>query len=267
MNEIVDREELKSNILKAVILRVDYEDIIEISSDTIKEIKRLFPNGDLRYRMLNSMDFTDNDLISIRSVPIEVVEKTKCFGIIFDEGLVLEFNQFFLRVVKTVKDYKYSTFENEILDNFISLYKVLSEREGIEEILRVSIKKINETFFDSLNKARQCIQKEVLMTSSVEKNICFKSLYKYSTNNNFTYKNSNVNLGTRFEKVKHREKYYFRFYMDIENYLIDCKKEEINKEKILQLNDNGFDIFLKVLKRKSIELLKNGQGVGKYELN
>jgi hypothetical protein len=39
------------------------------------------------------------------------------------------------------------------------------------------------------------------------------------------------------------------------------------KDKITQLNSNGFEIFKNTLKRKALEALNNGEGIGQYELN
>ena len=268
MNEnLYEKETLKGNLLKYVFTRIDYDDIVEVDSYVIKNIRERFKDIKILTRMLRADDFSFKDPTGVVDLPEEIIEKTRCTVLFFYElDMIIEINQYFTRLIYKVDKDKYDTYEKTILNRFITVIEVLNSKENLS-IKRVAINKINEALFNSITQMKKIFKSSIvrtnIFTSSIKWNLPSSEL---KTTANFTREDVMVNFTSIIESIKNKKR-YMRLILDYEVYVKDnIKNTEDIKNILIKLNSHCYELFVDSLTTKGFEMLKNNERVSEdYE--
>ncbi|OPD34209.1 hypothetical protein AL713_02295 [Clostridium botulinum] len=269
MNNIkLKAEDLKGNLLKYIFTRIDYEDVIEIQSKTIKKIKNKFPESKIAYRMLKEQDFSFYDPNPIIELPKEIIETTKCVVIFFkEEDLIVEINQYFTRLIYKVDREKYNNYKTNIMNKLEGILDIINDEDI--KIRRSSINKIDEAFFGSIPKMKKIFKSNILRFNLLNTEMDWtKPSNRLKTETNFGYKDYEANYASIIENVRIYEKRYFRIFLSYEVY----SKENINSEKdiktvITNLNKCCDELFISSLTTTGYKKLKNKERISEYEVD
>lgn len=274
--------ECKGNMLKAVITRVDFDDLYEIEKNTLKELKKIAVDNGLTLNMIRELneeeDFELNDPMVLRELPVEYIKNCMC-NAYFNENLdvMVEVNQFFVRVIYKVDNSNYKEYSQNILPLVMKFIKPLISDELI--IRRVSIKKVDETKFDELEKIDNFFKPEI-----VQRNI-FSNKVKWDIPSagstvvqNFEYDDMKVNFFRKIDRVSVRERIenriidnvYYRIYIEYEVYDREAKSniEEFELKELLEkINYITRELFKNSFTDNGWSIISNGGKVGDYESN
>lgn len=160
----IDRNKLKHNFLRRVIIRIDYKGLIDIK-DTIKEIQTFLKKNkftEIQEDFINRVEFELNDPVKIesqRSIPLKDVLRTKTYKFSTkDRSLQLEINSLFMALNVNVKEYKnYETYG----PMFIELFNSLKETNPYLKPLRIGLRKINNCILRDYKFIDECFNKEL----------------------------------------------------------------------------------------------------------
>lgn len=269
----------KGCTLKAVITRIDYDDLYEIEKDKLKELKKIAKENRLKYnltRELNEQDFELNDSTALRDLPNEYIKQCMCYVHLNKETrTIVEINQFFIRIIyRDVKE-NYETYEKTVYPVVLKFIKTLMSEELV--IKRISIKKVDEIDFSSIEELSKNIKPEITQTN------IFGEEAKWDIPNagslvvqNFGYKDKMVNFLRRIDKLKIRklsngkkvDTIFYRIYLDYEVYKRSNEIKIDNNElkKILnEINKVTEDLYLETLTEEGWRYIKNGGEFPNYE--
>jgi len=143
----IKRSEIKHNFLRRIILRIDYNGIIDIK-DTIKELQSILPKHgfvEMSSGFINEIEFEINDPIMIETqmtMPVKELQKTESFKFrTEDKSTTLEISKLFASLTITVN--KYKRFE-DYSNSFLEVVDYIRARNIYLKPLRLGLRKIND---------------------------------------------------------------------------------------------------------------------------
>lgn len=259
---MIDKKSLKHSILKQVILRIDYSNIMDndienIISSELREV--YFSNGFAKFwnEYENSIDLNLPEKGNANAIPsLDNFEKLNlwCFYGENDEikkKIKLSKKYFYLSI--TVKT-KYNSFLDyiEIVSKTICKIK---EKVSMLNIGRISMRKINACFIEDLNIVEKYFNKNVF---DIKNEIIAEDYTKFSALNNvILLKNKGINVnyirslqkGTNANKTKDM----YQIVLDLDSYindrekLLNIKNQNDIVEVIKDINEELFDVFIRGL--------------------
>lgn len=270
----------KGNILKAVITRIDFDDLYEIEKKTLKELKKIALNNGLTMNMTRELnaeeDFELNDPMVLRELPLEYIKNCMC-NAYFNENLnmIVEVNQFFIRVIYKVNNDNYNEYSKDILPLVMDFIRPLISDELI--IRRVSIKKVDETKFSNLEDIDNFFKPEIVQRNIFSNKVRWDIPSSGSTIvQNFEYDKKKVNFFRKIDRVSVRERneenildnIYYRIYLEYEVYDREAKTniKETELYKILEeINYITRELFQNSFTENGWNVISEGGKVGNYE--
>jgi hypothetical protein len=270
-----ERELINGNLLKQIVTRIDYKDIFELRclKELSLECGKLGLTENL-VRMLDPSDFQTNDpILLLNSMPNNFVTSIKSY-LFENEIFSLEVNQLFLKLTQTV-DTEYKRY-GETLKIIESVLKLLHSCGDLEDfrLKRISVKKGNEVFFNSIEQFQYFFKPEILPFSNYDKDINWAKLNSRSqVVENFFTRIGNVNLtriydtGVVLDQSGEVDKKLYRIFLELEAYddkleYQDNLFESAVVEKLESLNSLIYYLFEGCLSDLGVEQLKNGEKVG-----
>ena len=159
------RNDIKGNILKRVVTRVDFQDLFEFPKDVLREIAKICYQYGIELNMpkfLEMSDFQFNDNSTSISYPYEYIKNLNSTLIFNSERtFIIEINQLFIKITQVVNDsYKRYGKTLELIEKIFSILKDPDKTDV--RIKRISIKKANQVFFDSISKFETFFKNEIL---------------------------------------------------------------------------------------------------------
>ena len=124
----IQREDLKSNFLRRVILRIDYKGLVDIQ-DTVKKIQKLMKENEfveMSDDYISEAEFELHDPIVIESqisIPLKELQKIRSYKFRnAKKDKVFEINSLFMALNITVNEYMaYETYGHMFIDIFSSV--------------------------------------------------------------------------------------------------------------------------------------------------
>lgn len=262
-----NRNEAKGNVLKRVVTRIDFQDLFEVPKDVLREVGKICSNNKIDINSPKFLDITDfqfNDTVTSISFPYEYIKDLN--SILFfnnEKTFIVEINQLFLKITQVVND-KYKRY-GETLKLISEILLVLKDPDKTDiKVKRISIKKANQVFFDSIDKFKEYFKDEILRFNLFEnvdwsKNNCQSTMVQ-----NFEYNDCKVNFARTYDNGLINNNKYYRLYFDIETYLNGSNNMDI-VDLLTKINEYIFELFEWTLTGKAIECLKNGERIGDIE--
>lgn len=254
-----NRENIKNNFLRRIILRVDYEGIVDIK-DILKNLESKLPSlgfTERNFGFINNAEFELNDPEMIESelkIPIKELSKIETYKYRNSDGNVeLEVNELYSALNVDVNNYNDI---NKYCNIFSEVINVIKEKSVYLKINRIGLRKINdciirdksrfndyfdkEYFFDISNKLRlNSIKTEKINTQFVDT----FSVEKYMFNYIRIVSGGVLTIGSQNYDV-------YQAVIDIDGYSYD--RELLNtllgdtneiSNIILELNENLFELY------------------------
>lgn len=274
MSKKIKREDIKYNFLKKIIIRADYNGILERelekTVEIIKPILKKYEFDRFNEGVINQVDFEIKDPEKIetqRMIPIGELNKTKTF--IFSNsrnGEQIQINKYFMSL--SVDYAKYIQFE-EIGKLFEELFKVICNNNNYIRFLRLGLRKINNCILLDLNRLNEVIEERYFATLgdllSGENRI---NILEKQNIDSFVYDEMNVNLvryiSSGVLNLDGKEQEAFQLVLDIDAYKNDeeylnelINSENINNE-LIKYNTLLFNTYIGMLNDKMINQLVSG---------
>ncbi|WP_291628076.1 hypothetical protein [Clostridium sp.] len=274
--------ECKGNMLKAVITRIDFDDLYEIEKNVLKELKKIAIDNELTLNMTRELnaeeDFELNDPVILRELPVEYIKNCMCYAY-FNEKLdiMVEVNQFFIRIIYKVNNNNYKEYSQNILPLIMAFIDPLLSDELI--IRRVSIKKVDETKFNKLEEMDRVFKPEIVQSNIFSNQVRWDIPSSGSTVvQNFGYDDTKVNFFRKIDRVSVRERIesrvmdniYYRIYVEYEVYDRKTRNniEKTELEKLLEkINHITRKLFKDSFTDDGWDIISKGGKVGSYECN
>lgn len=263
---------INANFFNYVITRIDYEDQIVIEDYKVLLIKQIC----LKYGIKNftsrkldlNRDFSTNDSQPFRDLAEEYVDSVLC-KLFFDDNdkILIQVNQFFIQVIQTNTD-EYKSYHESHLPIIMDIYKVLDI--PVEQLIRISLKKADEVFYDSITTMSKYFRYEFIQNNIFgEKQNWNVPQSESLLQQNFMYDNFRVNFRSYLDRGINRiennsgkieDKVLYRLILEYEvyeRYEIDHIEDVLN-----DMNTVTEELFLKSF---SEEGRKIALGKGEYE--
>ena len=257
--EKIKRKELKSNFLRQMIIRVDYDYLFDEDIENIvkKRYKELIESG---YKMnsktlaeyninvnINNLTEKENNSVSMKNNNKEEYSSFK------KENIVIDITRNFATITAEYK--KFESFEAIVSDFSKIIEEIRNVREGLE-IKRIGIRKINSYLFKDINRINDYFEPTLFSFNELEKNE--KSLMVKQTIESFKYKDYKINeLGNISKGIitnPNGEKFdAYQVVLDIDVYNDKDIKEKINLE---EMNNVVFEVYKSALNINFLENLK-----------
>lgn len=255
----IKREDLKSNFLKQMIIRIDYDYLFEEDIEMIvkKSYSQLIESG---YKM-NSKTLAEYNI----NVNIENLTSDEKNGISMKNNNKEEFSSFIkdnivIDITKnfatlTVNYKKFEQFEDIIEDFSKIIEEIKIVRKGLE-IKRIGIRKINFYIFKNIKNINDYFETNIFSFNELEEKN--ESLMVKQTIESFKYKNYKINeLGNISRGIlkngKKKDLKVYQIVLDIDVYDDENTEKDIN---LREMNDIVFDIYKSALNIKFLEKLK-----------
>jgi len=251
----VKRCELKHNIMKEIILRIDYQGILEIE-EFIKKIqpklKENFSNYEVKF--MNGIEVqihNPEELSKTLSLPIKEITKQPIHVYTQNkhgnDELMLNISKYTTDLSIKCKNYKGI---DEYLDLFEGLVQDLKEKNDFFTEKRFGMRKISYEIFKNQEDAFKCFQKtKIVPEIDGFEIINGNTKHRLKSKNDFTidYKRE-IEDGTILEggeKIK-----AYRIILDFDGFFDENKLKELNwygskniKPDMLKLNEDLFELF------------------------
>lgn len=273
----MEEKTIKANCLVWVVTRIDYDDQIKISEETLIQIKDRCQEGYGISQMKSlpfdiGRDFSTDDAVMLRSVTKEYLE-TLVNRKFYNEFFEIEVNQFYL----SVKQRATKAYTNYMESHF----KLVADLWGMlmipsTQILRTSIKKVDELYYSDLSAMKEIFKPEILQLDIFGEEQNWNTINACSQmNQNFSYGDYRVNFSRFLQRGKRRfvkENEYedvilFRILMTFEVYQRDDGSEpiEFSNEKFVKMNEQTEKLFVNVFNDKIQEKLFEDGDLNEYE--
>lgn len=270
-----ERQDLKNNFLKKVIIRIDYTGILDLDlEETVKELKDILFNAGFKVFQqgyINEVNFEIRDPEKIEtqlSIPINELKKNKNYIFINNDlHQSIQITKFFAFI--DVNFGKYINFEN-YAKVFSQLVRVIKEKNKFIRILRIGLRKINNCILFDISKLGQYFNEKYF--SNVPYDLVYKESNINLTNSQkldtFTIKDMNVNLVRYIVQgmlqKESRQETGYQVVLDIDVYLRDetcfeniLDSQENLYDKLVSMNTLLFFLYLQMLKENFIQNLKS----------
>ncbi|MBU3126230.1 hypothetical protein [Clostridium tagluense] len=269
----------KGNMLKAVITRIDYDDLYELEKSTLKKLKKISIEHGLTINMTRELnaeeDFELNDPTILRELPNEYIKTCMCNSY-FNEKLdfIVEINQFFIRIIQKVNRLTYTNYEDNHLLILLNFINEIKSEELI--IRRVSIKKVDEANFKDLKIMEQYFKPEIVQQNIFGLNVNWNIPSSgASTVQNLQYKNKNINFYKKIDRVSVRERFedrvldniYYKIYLEYEVYNRRIEETCDIEKSLIEINSITRELFLNSFTGKGRSVIEKGGVIGDYESN
>lgn len=277
--EINMEDVLKGNLLKNVITRIDYNDQYELSNFSLKDISKKCRNNGLDLSVVRHLkadeDFGLDDPVTLRNIPIEYVNKAECHCFFDKEAsFIIEINNFFFRAIQLVNKDTYTKYEESHLNFVNELFELLKIEE--EDIQRISIQKVDEVFFSSIEKMKEVIKPEIVQSNIFgEKQSWDMPSSGSSIVQNCIFDSQKVNFKRIIDRVQLRticnnkleNIRAYRLYMGYEVYSRQYDRERTMKDNLLKIDKVTKDMFLETFTNEGREKIRKGETIGDVEYN
>lgn len=271
--------DLKGNLLKNVITRIDYNELFVIKDETFKAISDLCKIKGLTYEKIRNLraedDFSLNDPVSLRSIPTEYIEKSFCHCFFNEDvSFVIEINNFFFRAIQLVKKDEYKNYKESHLELIKDIFDLLAVEPT--DIKRISVKKVDEAFFSTLDKMNEVIKAEIIQDK------IFGEEQEWNTPNassivvqNFMYSGQKVNFMRNINRVQLRNiendklvsVLAYRLYLDYEVYSREYILEKSCEENLLMIDGITKSLFLQTFNETGKIQIESGDEIGDVKYN
>ena len=249
MQKTIERDDLNYNFLKKIIIRIDYNGILERELEkSIEKLKNhLLRNEFTKFNegTINEVDFQIKDPQQIETqlfIPIQELRKTKSYNFSnTNDTVVVQISKFFMTI--SVDYEQYRKFE-EFCTLFNDIFEVIQEDNNYIRVLRLGLRKINNCILLDLNRINEVIKEKYFsnLNGLFPEKIQVPILNKQNIDT-FIYDDKNINLvrylSSGVLEMNGEQKEAYQFVLDIDTYKND---EENIKENIIE--DNGIYIQL-----------------------
>ena len=264
------RDEFNKHLTNNVVLRIDY---VPIPDDLVDKINNLVT----KKLLIDTSEFDETTQTFIRNIDIQmndpsiqdfndyinVKEKSKIKSYEYYKKennyitIKITFNRQFC-AIDVNQNIKYYNFEY-YRDIFVNLLSVFKENTVI--VNRFGLRKFNDFFIKKDTDINKYVKNKYFnfeCDDLLENSDSFISEKRYT----FANKDIKVNLVTHSSVGMMNEELVKRIAFDIDLYIDDIKKLSVlltdaNKDFIDRVNDSFFDIYVNLLEKNMIDLLKN----------
>ena len=266
--EGIKRETFKFNFLKQIIIRLDFQGVLQTEMENILlQVKPFLKERKFnRYeqKINNEVDIDLNNSVFQQNNPIKAVRNVITHSFVNeDKGYVIELSTNY--VCLKVNAIKYVSFE-EYSDTFMGIVNIYKTSIDFLTLKRFGLRKINFCFFNN----KSCINKYF------QKNYfdCFDlfegtDIYASEKKTNFRFEECKINLLTYIEQGLLGEKKVYKTTLDLDVYLDQTENIEkvIFEEKgIANLNEKLFLIYIDALTDEFGKMLSNDETVWTDEI-
>lgn len=231
------------NFLNAIVTRIDYEDQIKIADDILIKIKDICTKYGIEKignRILDlERDFSTNDAVSFRDLSEEYVKTVlcKCY---YNEEFQIEVSPLFIRIIQK-SSAKYESYQMSHLPIVQKIFFALNVPS--EQIIRVSVKKVDEVFYESMETMEKYFKADILQNKIFgEKQNWNIPQAESKIIQNFQYDNFRVNFCRYIDRGMIREEFESGQYKDKILYRLLLDYEVYSRENVGELQETLSDI-------------------------
>lgn len=275
MKDKINRRDFKYNFLKKVIIRIDYNGILDLDMDyTVRNIKdELYDNGFKIFQegFINQVDFEikDPELIETQMmIPVNELKKAKSYNFSSEDmSQSIQITKYF--TILSIDFGKYITFET-YGKLFSIIVKHLKDSNKFLKILRVGLRKINNCILLDISKLNEYFEEryfENITQPFIGENYEL-NLVNSQRSDSFHIKDKDVNL-IRFLSqgildIDGSEKEAYQLVLDIDVYIRDeqhiviaTDNEKVLYDKLIEMNTLLFFMYTQILKGQFIQKLQS----------
>lgn len=261
----IDFTEIKGHTLKQITIRMDFQDIIKVSDESIKKIQTACFKKNLDTtitRILSPDDFQYNDFITDISIPYEYLKQINSHAFINQEqNLIVEINQFFLKITQEVnKDYiRFS----EMKELYLVLAEILKEHDEIR-IKRFSLNKINEVFYENEEKLLNDFKAEMIGLNYHDDMVDWTHPHTQMNQTlNFESEGFFINIAKMVDNGAINEKTLIRLLLKFELFCLNNPNMSLT-ELLPEMNKIMNNLFIKHFTDTGYEKIKKAVRLGDY---
>jgi uncharacterized protein (TIGR04255 family) len=275
MKDKIDRRDFKYNFLKKVIIRIDYNGILDLDMDyTVRNIKdELYDQGFKIFQegFINQVDFEikDPELIETQMmIPINELKKAKSYNFSSEDmSQSIQITKYF--AILNIDFGKYITFET-YGKLFSIIVKHLKDSNKFLKILRIGLRKINNCILLDISKLNEYFEEryfENIIQPFIGENYEL-NLVNSQRSDSFHITDNDVNL-IRFLSqgildIDGSEKEAYQLVLDIDVYIRDeqhiaivTDNEKVLYDKLIEMNTLLFFVYTQMLKEQFIQKLQS----------
>lgn len=258
----ISRSEFHHNFLKSVIVRLDFQGVLETEMEKVLVNIKPFAKerGFSRYAEMNANQI--DIAVTDRGVPESIettnrIKRQKVYSFFDDnKGFVLNVSSSFICL--TINTTHYTPFDDycEIVPFVSDIY-----RKNIDffTVKRFGIRKINECLMEDKGKIQQYFNPSFFSFFNSIKDV---ETLQSNHSNIFAYGQHHINLITNIAQGQYEGKVVYSVRLDIDAYL--DKQEEVEEllrthEKQENINNIIFEIYTSALTEKFISLLSSDE--------
>lgn len=274
MKKDINRVDIKYNFLKKIIIRVDYNGILERELEkAVEDLKNVLKNKnfDRFYEsFINEVDFEIKDPEQIetqRMIPIQELRKTKSY--IFskkENGVEVQISKYFMSV--TVDYNNYIKFET-ICTLFNEIFNKIVDNNNYIRVLRLGLRKINNCILLDLSRLQEIIKEKYFSNlNNLFNDIKALPILNKQNIDTFIYKDTNVNLIRYLSggvlNLDGEDKDAYQLVLDIdaykndEDYLNTITRTHNIYEELVNFNTLLFKTYINMLSDAFVDNLING---------
>lgn len=256
----IKREDIKKNLLKKVLLRIDYDGIASIDnyvenhydffgkyfSDTCKGS---INNATIDRKSLDEIaDRLSLDVKEFRKEPLHFFRSPKRDVIVGTDDVELTISTYY--VALDIKCNNYQTID-QYMDLIIDLFQSLYTTFKMFKVRRAAIRKISGDTFDSYVALNKVYESDLFFGKQVEPNAEIDIFQReYHDAYILTDHTKKVNYARKFRTIKYEGNIKLQTVLDTDVYCDEfclrmhkCSNEQDLKELMYSINDHQFDLF------------------------
>lgn len=252
---MVNRDDLRKNDLKLVLVRIDFNSIISLE-DFIRQEEDFLNQNFEKYEIitLNKIDIeiaNHKNIIEELKIPVKDISQEEIhrftknkFG---EDILTFDIGKFFMTL--KIDCTKYEKID-KYLDFFNETVKKLKKSDKFLFIKRIGIRKISEKICDSIEEISKVIKSDRINISNGIRNIKDNKLEIFNSNNHDLLFIDNILIHYKriFQKgtklVDNEEQEAFRIVLDFDGFI----NEEITNDKLMgfmeKINNLLFGLYI-----------------------
>jgi len=255
----IQRETFKFNFLKQIILRLDFQGVLQTEMENVLlQVKPFLKEKKFnRYeqKVNNEIDINFNSGIFQSENPIKEVRNIVIHSFVNeDKGYTIDLSTNY--VCLKVNTVKYVSFE-EYSDTFLGIVNIYKSMIDFFTVKRLGLRKINFCFFKDINNINKYFEKRYFDCFDLFEGT---NLFVSEKKANFGYKECKVNLLTYIEQGQLGSEKVYKTTLDSDIYVDDSKaieKRVFDKNGMSDLNDTLFSIYVDTLTDEFVTLLSD----------
>lgn len=274
MKNGINRTDIKYNFLKKIIIRVDYNGILERELEkSVEHLKNILKNNnfDRFYEsFINEVDFEIKDPEQIetqRMIPVQELRKTKSYNFSKNEnGVQVQISKYFMSV--TVDYNNYIKFET-IATLFNEIFNEVFDNNNYIRVLRLGLRKINNCILLELNRLQEIIKEKYFSNlNDLFSDIEAVPILNKQNIDTFIYQDTNINLIRYLSggilNLDGEDKEAYQLVLDIdtykndEDYLNTITKTHNVYEELVKFNTVLFKTYINMLSDTFVNNLIDG---------